>query len=304
VFDYAPWLRESMLPHIWCAGCGDGIVLKAMLRALGSLQLDRDRIALVSGIGCSSRLPGYVDADTLHTTHGRPLAFATGLKLARPELTVLVITGDGDALAIGGNHFIHAARRNLDLTAILFNNRIYGMTGGQASPSTPPGSRATTAPHRSIEPAFDPCRLAIGAGATYVARGTVFHAQQLTRLIADAIAHPGFALVEVLTTCPVYYGRFNKLGATDLIAMLKDGTVNAKMAERLPPEHRAGKILTGLLHRETRPEYGAESRRLIAAAGGLPPAGGERQAAQGKRREEQGPGEVGAAVAEAEGNGG
>lgn len=303
MFDYAPWLREAMLPHIWCPGCGDGIVLKAMLRALDSLHLGQDRVALVSGIGCSSRLPGYVDANTLHTTHGRPLAFATGLKLAKPDLTVLVITGDGDSLAIGGNHFIHAARRNLDMTTILFNNRIYGMTGGQASPLSPQGTRATTAPHHSIDPPFDACRLAVGAGATYVARGTVFHAQQLTRLIADAITHPGFALVEVLTTCPVYFGRLNRLTTTDLMTMLKDGTLSAKMAERLSPEQRAGKILTGVLHQETRPEYGAEYRRLIAAVGGPPAAAGEGPVAQGERPEEQEPSEAEAAVAEAEGNG-
>src|SRR5512136_898935 len=144
MFNYQSYLRLNKFPLIWCAGCGDGIVLKAMLRAIDRIGLSKDEIVMVSGIGCSSRLPGYVDFNTLHTTHGRAIAFATGVKMARPELTVIVVTGDGDATAIGGNHYIHGARRNIDLTVLLYNNWIYGMTGGQASPSTPTGKRAST----------------------------------------------------------------------------------------------------------------------------------------------------------------
>jgi len=147
MFPYEKYLRRNRLPHIWCTGCGCGIILKAMLRAIEHCNIPKDRIALVSGIGCSSRTPGYVDFNTLHTTHGRALAFATGLKLAKPELKILVVTGDGDATAIGGNHFIHAARRNLDMTVLLYNNHIYGMTGGQVSPTTPQGKKGSTAPY-------------------------------------------------------------------------------------------------------------------------------------------------------------
>src|SRR5512135_461546 len=186
-FDYDQYIRGGKLPHIWCPGCTYGIVFKSLLRAVDSLKLNRDDIALVSGIGCSSRLPGYVDFNTLHTTHGRPLAFATGVKLAKPSLTTIVVTGDGDALAIGGNHFIHAARRNIDLPVLLFNNATYGMTGGQLAPTTPTGKVASTARDGSIDPPFDACKLAIAAGATYVARATSFHSQQLDRLIEGGI---------------------------------------------------------------------------------------------------------------------
>ena len=183
MFDYDKYLRLEMFPHIWCPGCGCGIVMKSLIRAIDRLGLQKDEVCMVSGIGCSSRLTGYVDFNTLHTTHGRPIAFATGVKLAKPSLSVIVVTGDGDALAIGGNHFIHAARRNIDLTVLLFNNATYGMTGGQLAPTTPTGKVASTARQGSIDPPFDACRLAIAAGATYVARGTSYHTQQLDRLI-------------------------------------------------------------------------------------------------------------------------
>ena len=219
---------------------------------------------MVSGIGCSSRLTGYVDFNTLHTTHGRPITFATGVKLAKPSLTTIVITGDGDALAIGGNHFIHAARRNIDLTVLLFNNATYGMTGGQLAPTTPTGKFATTARQGSIDPPFDACKLAIAAGATYVARGTSYHTQQLDRLIEGGIKHKGFALVEVLENCNTYYGRPNKIGLLDLLQWEKNNTVNAKAAERMTPEQLEGKILTGLLHQSDRPEYVAQYEQLIS----------------------------------------
>lgn len=264
MFTYEKWLRLEMFPHIWCPGCGDGIVLKSLLRAIDRIGLGKDEICMVSGIGCSSRLPGYVDVNTLHTTHGRPLAFATGVKLAKPALNVIVITGDGDALAIGGNHFIHAARRNIDLTVLLFNNGTYGMTGGQFAPTTPVGKLATTARQGTMEPPFDACKLAIAAGATYVARGTSYHTQQLDRLIEGGIRHKGFALIEVLENCNTYYGRPNKIGLLDLLQWEKTNTVNVKAAERMSPEQLEGKILTGVLHKAERPEYVAEYERLIA----------------------------------------
>ena len=164
-------LRTEYLPHIWCPGCGHGILMRDIVQAIDNLKLDPDKVCIVSGIGCSSRAASYLDYNTIHTTHGRAIAFATGIKLARPELEVIVITGDGDAAAIGGNHLIHAARRNIGLTVIVFNNGIYGMTGGQCSPTTPQGDFGTTAPYGNIERPFDITALAMGAGASYVARG-------------------------------------------------------------------------------------------------------------------------------------
>ena len=266
---YRKYLRLPMFPNIWCAGCGDGIVLKALLRAVDRLQLPQDDVCMISGIGCSSRLPGYVDFNTLHTTHGRALAFATGVKLAKPKMTVIVISGDGDALAIGGNHFIHAARRNIDLTCILFNNLTYGMTGGQYSPTTPSGRLASTAPYGNIEAPFDICRLAEASGATFVARGTTYHATQLDKLIAEGIENKGFSLIEVIVQCPTIYGRKNRLG--DAVAMLKwqrDDTIGVKAAEKLSPQELEGKTVTGVLFSRSRPEYCQEYEKIISLAQG------------------------------------
>src|SRR6056297_238686 len=165
------YLRKDKLPHIWCPGCGHGTILNSFIRAFAESELDQDKTVVISGIGCSGRATGYLDFDSLHTTHGRAIAFATGVKMANPELNVVVMTGDGDGTAIGGNHLIHAARRNIDLTVVLYNNHVYGMTGGQYSPTTPKQAYAATAPWGHYEPMFDICKLAIGAGATYVARG-------------------------------------------------------------------------------------------------------------------------------------
>ncbi len=189
--EYRDYLRLDMMPHILCPGCGHGVVLKAVLRAIHGLGLRREDVVFVSGIGCSSRIVGYVDFCTLHTTHGRPLTFASGIKLARPDLHVVVITGDGDGLAIGGNHLIHAARRNIDLTCLLLNNATYGMTGGQGAPTTRPGSRSSTMPGGTIEPEFDACRLVQGAGGTFVARGMTASPLGLDALIARALGHRG-----------------------------------------------------------------------------------------------------------------
>lgn len=212
------YVRERFLPHIWCPGCGHGIVLNGLLHAVDSLGMKKNDLVMVSGIGCSSRISGYVDFHTLHTLHGRALAFATGIKLSRPELNVIVPMGDGDALAIGGNHFIHAARRNINITALVMNNRIYGMTGGQYSPLTGPERLATTAPLGTIDQMFDVPALATAAGATFVARATTFHVRELAKIIAKAITHKGFSVVEILSQCPTYYGRKNKEG--DAVAMM------------------------------------------------------------------------------------
>ena len=265
--DYLPLLRKDKFPHIWCEGCGDGIALKAILRAITNMGLQQDNIAMVSGIGCSSRTPGYADFNTLHTTHGRPLAFATGLKLARPELNVIVISGDGDATAIGGNHLIHAARRNINLTLLLYNNHIYGMTGGQVSPTTPMGDFATTAPYGGMESTFDIAGLTIAAGASFVARSTVYHAKALERMIEKAIRKVGFSLVEIMSPCPTAYGKINKKGLPkDLILNQKSQAVNIEKSKTMSPEDLRGRIITGVLADRELPEYISTYDKIMSQA--------------------------------------
>lgn len=237
LFDFKDYIRPRFFPHIWCPGCGHGIVLGSLLRAVHELGLNKNEIVITSGIGCSSRISGYVDFHSLHTIHGRALTFATGVKLSKPSLKAIVPMGDGDALAIGGNHFIHAARRNIDITAIVMNNRIYGMTGGQFSPLSGTGKKATTAPYSTIDRPFDPVELARSAGATFVARSTVFHANECKDLIKKGISHKGFSVVEILTQCPTYYGRKNKEGdAVQMMESYKTGTVKigSKKLEKNP----------------------------------------------------------------------
>jgi len=243
------YLRHTKkFPNVWCAGCGIGIVLGAIIRAVDAMGLDKNDIAMVSGIGCTGRMPVYVDFNTLHTTHGRALAFATGLKLVRPEMKVIVVMGDGDALAIGGNHFIHAARRNIGLTAIVVNNATYGMTGGQYSPTTPLGAFSTTAPYGHIEPPFQIAELARCAGAAFVARSTVYHVDELQDYIARALQKEGFSLVEVISYCHTTIGRLNRWGtAPEMMRRLKENSITLKQAERMSPEERAGKIIRGIL---------------------------------------------------------
>lgn len=258
------YLRIDKFPHIWCPGCGNGIVLQAMLRAIHKLDLDQNKVAIVSGIGCSSRSAGYADFNTLHTTHGRAIAFATGIKLANPEMTVIVLTGDGDCAAIGGNHLIHAARRNIDLTVVVFNNYIYGMTGGQFSPTTCIDDRASTAPFGNIENPFDLCELAKGAGATYTARSTTFHATHLPLLIMKGIQNKGFSFIDVITHCPVYYGRMNRF--PDTIEMLKwqrDSAQNIKQWSMMSEEEKKGKFVIGELHYKPAEEYTERYHKLI-----------------------------------------
>lgn len=261
------YFRPGRLPHIWCPGCSNGIVTSAIVKAIDKVGLSKDDTAIVSGIGCSSRAPGYLDFNTVHSAHGRALPFATGIKLAKPEMNVLVVTGDGDCSAIGGNHLIHACRRNIDLTAVVFNNNIYGMTGGQYSPLTPTNSKASTAPYRTIDRAFDLAKLATGAGATFVARATSFHAQLLSDLIAQGIQHKGLSIIEAICACPISYGRQNKMG--DAPAMLKwqrDHAVMLAAYEKLSEEQRAEKFPIGVLHKEEQPEYTEEYSKIIAQA--------------------------------------
>lgn len=256
--------RTDRLPHIWCPGCGHGILMRSIGVAIQELGLDKDKVCIVSGIGCSSRAAGYLDFNTLHTTHGRALAFATGLKLANPDLHVIVISGDGDSTAIGGNHLIHACRRNIDITTIVFNNNIYGMTGGQFSPTTPTNDLATTAPFGNIDKPFDICNLACGAGATYVARSTAYHAKKMIDYVKTGISHKGFSLIEGVSICPTYYGRKNKKGsAVSLMNLLKDNYIDIKLKDKLPQEKLDGKMFMGEFKNEIAPEYIEEYQKII-----------------------------------------
>jgi 2-oxoglutarate ferredoxin oxidoreductase subunit beta len=205
-------LRMERMPHIWCPGCGIGTTVNCFVQALESSGLDLRKTAIVSGIGCTGRVAGYLNLDSFHTTHGRAIPFATGLKLANPELKVVVYSGDGDLSAIGGNHFIHAARRNIDLTVILINNSTYGMTGGQVAPTTPMSAVASTSPYGNFESAFNLPALAESCGAVYVARWTAFHVRHATKAIKEALLKKGFSFVEILAPCPTLYSRRNKLG--------------------------------------------------------------------------------------------
>lgn len=259
--------KNKKFPTIWCSGCGIGVVMGALIRAIDHLGLKNDEVALVAGIGCTARMPVYMDFNTLHTTHGRALAFATGLKIARPDMKVIAIMGDGDALAIGGNHFIHAARRNIGITALVVNNSIYGMTGGQYSPTTPMGKRATTAPYGNVEPPFPVCELAMAAGASYVARSTVYHALELDKFLAEAISEDGFSLVEAVSYCHTTFGRLNKLGtAADMMRALKENSIPKAAYDKLSAEEKAanGKIVRGNFVNIQRQEYTGVYQNLIA----------------------------------------
>jgi 2-oxoglutarate ferredoxin oxidoreductase subunit beta len=253
-FDFSRWLRvRKKFPHLWCPGCGLGIVLQAVIRSFDRLGYEKDDLVLVSGIGCTGRIPVYVDCNTLHTTHGRALTFATGIKLARPRLKVVVFMGDGDAMAIGGNHFLHAARRDLDLTAIVVNNAIYGMTGGQLSPTTPEGMKSTTSPGGQFDRPFDICDIARSAGATYVARSIAADSRHMQRMMRGGLTHEGFSLVEIISNCHTAYGRINKLGShLDMLNDFRERAVAWGEGVDTEREKCAGKIVTGLLYSEER----------------------------------------------------
>ncbi|OGP70435.1 MAG: 2-oxoacid:ferredoxin oxidoreductase subunit beta [Deltaproteobacteria bacterium RBG_16_50_11] len=255
--------HDKKFPHVWCPGCGIGIMLGALIRAIDRTGFEKNEIVLVSGIGCSGRLPVYVDFNTLHTTHGRALTFATGVKLAKPHLKVIVVMGDGDAVAIGGNHFIHAARRNIDLTAIIVNNSVYGMTGGQYSPTTPYGMRSTTTIYSNIEQDFKISELAVTAGAVFVGRGTVYHAKLLDSLIEQALLKKGFSVVEVISHCHTQYGRQNRLGsAVQMMEWQRDNAVPVEKALRMKSEELKDKILIGVLIDKELPVFTEEYEKV------------------------------------------
>ena len=269
--DILRYFRQDMLPHIWCPGCGHGTVTGALVRAIDKLGLSKNKVCIVSGIGCSSRAVGYLDFDTVHTAHGRAIAFATGIKLARPELKVIVMTGDGDCAAIGGNHFIHAARRNIDITTIVMNNNIYGMTSGQYSPMTPKGMYGTTAPYGNLERSFDLCELAKAAGATYVGRAHFLPRSAPHRPHLNAPAEQRiFRRRGHHRSAPRTSGGRTRSAAPWTCSIGSRKAVNVKAASSLPPEKLAGKLLIGELHNgrpppSTRPSTTSSSPRSSAA---------------------------------------
>ncbi|NIM45079.1 MAG: hypothetical protein GTN80_05550 [Nitrososphaeria archaeon] len=241
------YIRNWALPHTHCSGCGNGTIAACFLRAVDQLGLDQDKMVCVSGIGCSGWIPSPLfDMDVLHTTHGRSIAFATGVKLTNPNLKVSVFTGDGDGAAIGANHLVQAARRNIGLTVTLVNNRLYGMTGGQVAPTTPKGTITATTPFGSLERSFDLCELVRSAGASYVARWTTYHLRRLTASMKETLQKKGFSFIEVISHCPVQYGR--RVGMENPIAMLrwlKDASVTLKKAEKMSEEELKEKIIIG-----------------------------------------------------------
>ncbi len=263
--SYIDYVRTFKLPHSWCPGCGTGIVMQAIVRTFDKLGWKNNDIAFITGIGCSGRMSTYINVNTMHVTHGRPLTFATGVKLARPDKHVVVVSGDGDALAIGGNHFIHAARRNIGIKLVIINNSVYGMTGGQVSPTTPVGFRTHTTPYGNIEPNFDIVKLAIAAGASYVAREAVTRPLFLEKVLEKAFSHKGFSVVEVISNCHVNLGRRNKM--KDQITMLNwisSRIIPKSKADKLPPEELKDKIVVGEFHvDDTRPEYTELYRELV-----------------------------------------
>jgi len=254
-------------PHLWCPGCGVGQVWHFTTKAIEELGLDEDRVLWVGGSGCTGRMCTYWHKDFFHTLHGRALSFATGVKLARPEMTVLVHSGDGECVAIGGNHLIHAARRNVDITLIAINNFNYGMTGGQFSPTTPSSVYTSTTPYGNQEAPFDLSTLMKEAGATYIARWTTVHARQVINAIKKGIQNKGFSFIEVLAQCPTQYGRRNKLGdAVQMMEWLKANSIPKEKAEKMPPEELKGKFIIGELFADTRPEFSDYMRAVAAEA--------------------------------------
>lgn len=255
--NYERYIRYRTFPTPWCPGCGDGVILKAIAMAFAELEVDPNELVVVSGIGCSGRMPTYFNTNTLHTTHGRALTFATGIKLSRPEKLVVVISGDGDATAIGGNHLIHAARRNIGIKMILINNGVYGMTGGQVSPLTPRKFITETTPYGNIEPRFDVARLLEGCGASFIARETVNRMVQLKEVIKKSFQHKGFSVVEAISNCHINLGRRNKMrDCMTMTRWIAEKTITKVQYEKLPPEEKVGKYPTGVLVEDTeRMEY-------------------------------------------------
>ena len=250
-FNYDEYLRTDKMPTLWCWGCGDGVILKALIRAIDKLGWNMDDVCVVSGIGCSGRFSSYINCNTVHTTHGRTLPYATGIKMANPNKKVIVVGGDGDGLAIGGNHTIHAARRNIDLTYILINNFIYGLTNSQTSPTTPKGMWTATMERGNIDPTFDSCKLVEAAGATFVARETMIDPKKLERTLVKALEHKGFSYLEVFSNCHVNLGRKNKMAsATSNLEWIDSISLAKTKFDMLEESQKEGKYPTGVLKQD------------------------------------------------------
>ncbi|WP_420839287.1 thiamine pyrophosphate-dependent enzyme [Acidaminococcus hominis] len=264
--SYKDYMLFNKLPHTWCAGCGHGIVLQSIAQVMADLDLDKHDIALVSGIGCFGRVDDYLDINCMHVTHGRALAAATGVALGNPDLHVLCTMGDGDGTTIGGNHLIHAARRNINVTAIISNNYNYGQTGGQYSATTPTHSITQTSPYGHVEQNFDICKLAIAAGASYVGRATVYNPVLIRKLIKEGMQVHGFSLIEVMSDCPTHYGKFNKLGeASKMMKLMNDQSVTVAQAAKMTEEELAGKLVVGCLKNAPREDYYTSYKKIIDA---------------------------------------
>ena len=256
-FNYDNYLRTSKMPTLWCWGCGDGVILKSVIRAIDAMGWNMDDVCVVSGIGCSGRFSSYVNCNTVHTTHGRAIAYATGIKLANPEKHVIVVTGDGDGLAIGGNHTIHGCRRNIDINHILISNFIYGLTNSQTSPTTPQGFWTVTAQWGNIDPNFDAAKLATAAGATFVGRETVINPTRIEKMLIEGFKHEGYSFFDIFSNCHINLGRKNKMGeATQMVKWIDDRTVSKAKFDTLSDEEKKGKFPTGILFKdENRIEY-------------------------------------------------
>ena len=251
-FDYNKYLRLEKMPTLWCWGCGDGVILKSFIRAIDKMGISQDDVCVVSGIGCSGRFSSYVDFNTIHTTHGRTVAYATGVKLANPDKLVVCVAGDGDALAIGGNHTIHGCRRNIDLTLIIVNNFIYGLTNSQTSPTTPRGMWTVSQKAGNIDPTFNACNLAKASGASFVARDTVIDPKKLEKTLMKAMQHKGFSFVEVLSNCHINLGRKNKMNsAVENLNWIESITVPKKKYDTLSKEEQLNLLPIGILHEDT-----------------------------------------------------
>ena len=256
-FNYDNYLRTSKMPTLWCWGCGDGVILKSVIRAIDAMGWNMDDVCVVSGIGCSGRFSSYVNCNTVHTTHGRAIAYATGIKLANPKKHVIVVTGDGDGLAIGGNHTIHGCSRNIDINHILINNFIYGLTNSQTSPTTPQGFWTVTAQWGNIDPNFDVAKLATAAGATFVGRETVINPTRIEKMLIEGFKHEGYSFFDIFSNCHINLGRKNKMGeATQMVKWIDDRTVSKAKFDTLSDEEKKGKFPTGILFKdENRIEY-------------------------------------------------
>lgn len=257
------YLKTEKFPLFWCPGCGNGVVLGAIARAFADLDLTRENTVVVTGIGCWGKADDYVTTNSFHGTHGRALAFGTGIKLANPQLDVVVLMGDGDGVTIGGNHFIHAARRNVDVTAIVVNNLNYGMTGGQYSATTPETRITSTSRLGHIEQGFDICKLAEAAGAPFVARATPFNPVQMKNLIRDGMRKKGFSMIEVIAPCPTHYGRNNGFkSAPEMLRWFDERSIGVEKARQMTPDELADKIVVGKMVDRESEDYDTKYRRI------------------------------------------